>query len=539
MAAETPLFLVHLLGFVAFLWHGLYVLTRGSRGRVSRLTAATALVTATLFLATGVQEALDHAAISSRVAFDRAEWCLNVVPAALWLHLSLRLNPRAASVPWRRSVIYAAYIAAALISALGTFTELLYAHDTGGQLHRAGPVYPLYVAFVLACAGFAVVNLAQMERAATIGVDSGGGREVSTGSVPHQDDAPAVPGPTYSTEVRMLIAGAICFLAGVGLFTALNLAGRANDPTLATPAWALLLVGLAAVGGTVGVQSTLLLGRDMRRDFLYSFTGLVVLLVPFLLITGALIGFDSARARFLALLLGGLIAAGHTLYDTERQLLDKIFFTPVVREERAAARAYVEALATQPAGVSPELATRKQFDDAVRRALTHLPDPTKLATTPLLNLRTVARSVAETQQEDNRLNRAAVLKEILLELLDGLRPNDTAGGVAGDASRFYNCLYFPYVRGISRRRAPTVQRQLQERRRRDGTPRSDVERVVDWLIQVDEDTFYKWQRRGSDTIAAALRERERAAGGAVPSETPDAAPLAAEAAIPSAVAIGG
>jgi len=45
-----------------------------------------------------------------------------------------------------------------------------------------------------------------------------------------------------------------------------------------------------------------------------------------------------------------------------------------------------------------------------------------------------------------------------------------------------------------------------------------MERVVDWLIQVDEDTFYKWQRRGSDTIAAALRERERAAGGAVPSE---------------------
>lgn len=129
----------------------------------------------------------------------------------------------------------------------------------------------------------------------------------------------------------------------------------------------MLLAGLAAVGGTVGVQSTLLLGCDMRRDFLYSFTSLVVLLVPFLLITCALIGFDSARAHFLALLFGGLIAAGHTLYDTERQLLDKIFFTPVVRKERAAARAYVEALATQPAGASPELGTRKQFDDAVRR----------------------------------------------------------------------------------------------------------------------------------------------------------------------------
>ena len=39
------------------------------------------------------------------------------------------------------------------------------------------------------------------------------------------------------------------------------------------------------------------------------------------------------------------------------------------RPRRAAARAYAEALATQPAGPSPDLASRKRFDDAVRRAL--------------------------------------------------------------------------------------------------------------------------------------------------------------------------
>src|SRR5204863_8627860 len=115
-----------------------------------------------------------------------------------------------------------------------------------------------------------------------------------------------------------------------------------------------------------------------------------------------------------------------------------------------------------------------------------------------------------------RLNRAIVLKEILLELLDGLRPHDGAGRVTSDAWRFYNCLYYPYVRGISRRRAPTVLRQLVERRKREGGARSDLEQVVDWLVQANEDTFYKWQRRGSDTIAAALRERETAAGGVMP-----------------------
>jgi hypothetical protein len=179
-----------------------------------------------------------------------------------------------------------------------------------------------------------------------------------------------------------------------------------------------------------------------------------------------------------------------------------------VQEERAAARASEEALATQPAGPNPELATRKAFDDAVRRALTHLSDPTKLATSPLLNLQTVARGVADQHLEENRLNRAAVLKEILVELLDGLRPADRGGGVTGDAFRYYNCLYYPYVRGLTRRRGPTVLRQLQERRHRDGSPRSDLERVIAWLLQVDEDTYYKWQRRGSDTIAGHCQLEE-------------------------------
>lgn len=202
MGAETPLFLVQLLGFVAFLWHGLYVLTRGSRDRVSRLTAATALVTAALFLVAGIQEALDQAAMSRRIAFDRAEWCLNVVPAALLLHLSLRLNPRAAAVPWRKPVIYAAYAAAAAISALGTFTELLYTHHTGGQLHRAGPAYSLYVVFVLACAGFAVRNLAQMEHAVgAAGSDAGGGREALPASSPVLRAARATHRPSLARPI--------------------------------------------------------------------------------------------------------------------------------------------------------------------------------------------------------------------------------------------------------------------------------------------------------------------------------------------------
>lgn len=503
MAAETPLFLVHLLGFAAFLWHGLYVLSRGDGGHIARLTAITALVTCCLFGFSGFQEAIHTSPMDTRVLVDRLIWWAAVLPGALWLHLSLSLNLRAAAASWRRPTILVGYGAALALIALGAVTDSIRHYDTGGVPDAAGPLYILYVLFILACAGMAAAALATMR-------------------------APDGDGSAGAIEVRMLLAGALCFLLGAGYESLRQLL---HSGWSEFPGWLLLVVGLGAVGGTVGVQSNLLLGRDVRRDFLYNFTGLIVLLVPYLAISGALVGFDDTRHRLLALLLTALITTGHTLYDRARERLDAAFFSPPVREERAAARAYVEALATQPVGPNPELATRKQFDDAVRRALTHLSDPTKLATSPLLNLATVARAVQDQSLEDDRLTRAAALKEILLELLDGLKPADGTGGPTADAARFYNCLYFPYVRGVSRRRAPTIQRQLRERRQRDGTARSDLERVVDWLIQVDEDTFYKWQRRGSDTIAAALRERERAAGGAVPDEstqsvTPEAVPAA-------------
>jgi hypothetical protein len=65
-----------------------------------------------------------------------------------------------------------------------------------------------------------------------------------------------------------------------------------------------------------------------------------------------------------------------------------------------------------------------------------------------------------------------------------------------------------HVRGITRRTAPTVGRQLHERREREGGPRTEDRRVVEWLLQVNEDTYYKRQRRAPDAIALTLCERE-------------------------------
>jgi hypothetical protein len=63
------------------------------------------------------------------------------------------------------------------------------------------------------------------------------------------------------------------------------------------------------------------------------------------------------------------------------------------------------------------------------------------------------------------------------------------------------------VREISRKRALAEWQRLEEARRRNGQREAGtLEQVLRWLADVDENTFYKWQRRASDTIATMLWE---------------------------------
>ena len=144
----------------------------------------------------------------------------------------------------------------------------------------------------------------------------------------------------------------------------------------------------------------------------------------------------------------------------------------------------------------------------VRKALTGLKNPPQLAKSPLLSLALVERRVARAGQEDNRLNRVVALRELLIEQIEGLRPDsDGSAHRVGDAWRFYNVLYYPYVRELSRKSALAEVRRLGEERRRNGQREpGELEQVLAWLADVDEDTFYKWQRRASDTIATILWE---------------------------------
>jgi hypothetical protein len=154
-----------------------------------------------------------------------------------------------------------------------------------------------------------------------------------------------------------------------------------------------------------------------------------------------------------------------------------------------------------------EIPAPKTFKDTVRKAVTNLKNPPQLARSPLLSLKLVDQRIAESNMQDNRLNRATTLRELLIEQIDALQPNDTASSRTGDAWRFYNVLYYPYVREISRKGALAEIQRLTEARQRAGQREAgELEQVLHWLVDVDENTFYKWQRRASDTIATILWE---------------------------------
>jgi drug/metabolite transporter (DMT)-like permease len=429
----------------------------------------------------------------TRLILSRFSWWDAVLPAAMWFHLTTRMHG-ADVARRRRAAITLVYGCGGAIVVLGSFTNLVlnygaFRMDARGPADTyvpAGPLYVVFTAYVLCSAALGIANLVALVR--------------------HEQ---ASRGTATGPGLRMLAWGGLLFLAGAGLLTVNQLAFDVL-PLSQSPGNLALVAGLALFGYTIARYNALLSGNDVRRDFAYSVCAVAVAWLTYLPVVVVLVGLDDARQALLSLLLMLLVTSSHTLYDTFRTLLDRFFFSQQEREELQAARAFVVALGTEPAGPDQTLLeSDKALKDAVRKAITWLQNPTQLAGSPLLGFRVVQLRLDELELENNLLQRAVALRDLLIELIDGLRPAEREGGTS-DAWRFYNCLHYPYVRGISLRTAPTALRAMQERRRRDASPKTDAERVTEWLTTVNENTYFRWQRVASDTIAETLRELELA-----------------------------
>jgi hypothetical protein len=515
MITNNPAILAQIIGFGMFLWVGLYVLARGARRTPLIVVSLIGLFAQAIFFGTGALTDT-QTDLPWFIALERWSLWTIVVPAATWFHFSslvaqgARAEAQHAPGLILPPLVVATYTAGALLILFGTTSDMIvdYTHpvgDPGAFAVGPGPGYPFIMTFLALTAAGAFANLVRARQAIARG---------------H-----ATSDQALARQLSVLAGGALFFLGG-----ALWLTTRKNwslDISV-LPGFVCLFIGLAALGYGVAHFGLLLDGQNIQRDFVYNLTGITLLN----LLYGGLLALTGPATAVSALALVTLVTFTHTTFDMGRNVLDRLFFSLPERDARAEARDYASALGTTPVTTpttelehesdsvkqapppaenseSPSSEhAHKAFPAQVRKALTGLKNPPQLAKSPLLTLALVERRVARAGQEDNRLNRVVALRELLIEQIEGLRP-DTDGSAhrVGEAWRFYNVLYYPYVRELSRKSALAEARRLGDERRRNGQREpGELEQVLAWLADVDEDTFYKWQRRASDTIAAILWE---------------------------------
>ncbi|WP_439661213.1 hypothetical protein ACSHWB_06775 [Lentzea sp. HUAS TT2] len=154
---------------------------------------------------------------------------------------------------------------------------------------------------------------------------------------------------------------------------------------------------------------------------------------------------------------------------------------PAVAAERAELRDAAEALPRRRPLVTEDEA---EFARLTRKALSHYGDLGKLVASPLIAL----------TDEGPPLDRAAQLKSMLLASIQRLKP---LGGDFGtsDEWRYYNAVYFYYVKGI---------RPYSVRTKREDLDAED-RRALQWFVtQVPERTLHNWQNAAARLVATDL-----------------------------------
>lgn len=256
-------------------------------------------------------------------------------------------------------------------------------------------------------------------------------------------------------------------------------------------------VDMVLLGVAIAMSSAFQAGEALWRDMLRSLLGATVVAVA----SGGQVALAVTLGEptpALSALLFGVIAvavAAQALAGPVHRALDRIAFPgdPGIRRERAELRETSEALPRREQGPPPP--DEAEFVRLTRRALANYGDLGKLASSPLANLPVIDARVTG----DIPLERAAELKHLLLESIQRLKPRDGEFGTS-EEWRFYNVLYFPYVRGLRPYRRGADRGRL-------GTAERQA---FDWFVrEVPERTLYNWQNAAAKLVADDLRRENR------------------------------
>ncbi|MFC4062454.1 hypothetical protein ACFOWE_29490 [Planomonospora corallina] len=420
-------------------WLGLYVLVRDPRGRGPRRAGLGLLAYGSALAAGQVR-----AAAGGPEALAAAETVLSHLPVLLWTGAVLTLVPGGERLEraWSRGLVPAGLGAIAWLVAAGWGAE------AGAAARVATGV------LLLAPLAGALVLLVRA-RPPRVG--------------------------------RLAVVATLFFTLGAALLV-LPSPGPAGLLTVL-----LLDVDMAMLGVAIAMSSAFQAGEALWRDMLRSLLAAAVVMLA----SGGQVALAvvlGGPTPALAALLFGVVAVAvtvQTLAGPVHRALDRIAFPgdPEIRRERAELLGSSEALPRREAGPPP--VDEAEFARLTRRALAGYGDLGKLSSSPLANLPVIDERVTG----DSPLERAAELRTLLLESIRRLKPRDGEFGTS-EEWRFYNVLYFPYVRGL---------RPYRRGARRDGLDPVDRQ-AFDWFLrEVPERTLYNWQNAAAKLVADDLR----------------------------------
>ncbi len=262
---------------------------------------------------------------------------------------------------------------------------------------------------------------------------------------------------------------------------------------------------LALLGYAIAALDAFEEGEALLPDMLQSLYSVLGLSILFGGQVALVMLIDAGTApRNMALLLGVLASTVFlvTFAGPLQTLLDRIAFNgyPQLRKLRRDIRAVDSAVSRVDSQLHTDTLSEDDFIRYTRRAISHLGDLSRLASSPLTRLSLINARLRGRGAGFELLEWAVELQRLLTESIMRLRPATGEAYGVSDPWRHFNSLYYPYVLGLK----PYTRRAVNE-----GMDET-AQAVLDWFrMEVPERTLHNWQNAAAKLIALNLLEQCR------------------------------